>query len=159
MWCDKTLIISNDKSEVNQNSIIPSKKKQESAYKLWKRYFLIESLKVWQFVFTGSRFVLVSMWKGRLLFLYLARNFNRLYTTGLKIKLSFKTKQRFKKSQAEKWNNCSGHAVWYIPADVNRKFKLFQFLGSLCLGHAAVEKLLNESQEYVVIDRVMPCLH
>ena len=121
MWCDKTLIISNDKSEVNQNSIIPSKKNQESAYKLWKRYFLIESLEVCQFVFTGSRFVLVSMWKGRLLFLYLARNFHRLYTTGLKIKLCFKSRR--------KWNNCSGHAFLHIPADVNRKFKLFQFLG------------------------------
>ena len=44
MWCDRTLIISNDKSEVNQKSIIPSKKNKKVRINSESDVFLIESL-------------------------------------------------------------------------------------------------------------------
>ena len=120
--------------------------------------FLIESVEVCQFVFTESRFVLVSMWKGRLLFLYLARNFNRLFTTGLKIKLCFKTKQRLKKVKEK--NEITVRVMPYLYTGWRQQeIQIISISGDHSfLVNAAVENLLNESQVYVVIDRVILCV-
>ena len=52
-------------------------------------------------------------------------NLNGLFTTGLKIKLCFQTKQRLKTVQEKNERTLRVMLYFYTPDVVNRKFKLF----------------------------------
>lgn len=147
------------KTKKTTKSIIRSKKKeQESGYKLWKRCFFDRKFGSLSIRLYRKSIVWVSMWEGRVFFYLARRAILRIIHYRLKNKTLLPNETKIRNSPGEKWKNSSCHALLLYTGCRQQEIQIILISGDHSfLINAAVENLLNGSQENVVIDRVIPC--